>query len=77
MKVTMQHKISGTRDGVEWPERGEEIDLPADEAAALISQGSAVASKDAKKAEPDSGLTKAKATGRTRKATAKPSGETR
>lgn len=76
MKVTMQHKISGTRDGQEWPDRGEEIDLPSDEAEALISQGSAVASKDAKKDEPDSGLTKAKGP-RGRKATAEPSGEAR
>ncbi len=74
MKVTMQQKISGTRDGEEWPERGEEIDLPDDEAEALISQGAAVASKDAPKAAPDSGLTKAKGP-RGRKATAEPAGE--
>ena len=33
--------VSGTRDGVAWPKRGGEIDLPADEAQAMASQGQA------------------------------------
>lgn len=41
MKVRMRHKISGTRDGVEWPAPGGEIVLPDDEAVALCKQGMA------------------------------------
>lgn len=32
MKVRLLVSISGTRDGVLWPERGEVVDLPAAEA---------------------------------------------
>lgn len=46
MRVTMHHQISGTRDGAQWPARGEAIDLPDDEAAALIAQGAAVEADD-------------------------------
>ncbi len=35
--------MSGTRDGVDWPARGGECDLPAGEAADLIAAGYAVA----------------------------------
>lgn len=41
MQVRMKVKISGTRDGVEWPDRGEIVDLPDGEAVALLAQGSA------------------------------------
>lgn len=41
MRVRMRHKVSGTRDGVEWPAPGGEIVLPDDEAVALCSQGMA------------------------------------
>jgi len=38
-KVTMKFQISGTRDGLDWPAPGDTIDVPADEAAALVAQG--------------------------------------
>ena len=37
--IKMLANISGTRDGVEWPELGGTIDLPADEAEALAAAG--------------------------------------
>jgi hypothetical protein len=36
--VKMLAKINGTRNGLDWPDVGETIDLPADEAAQLIGQ---------------------------------------
>jgi hypothetical protein len=39
MKVTMIASITGTRDGQDWPAAGEDIDLPADEANALVEAG--------------------------------------
>lgn len=39
MKVRMVASISGTRDGVDWPQRGEVTDLPAAEAEHMIGQG--------------------------------------
>jgi hypothetical protein len=42
MRVRLLGDISGTRDGVNWPPRGSEIDLPDDEAAGLCGQGMAV-----------------------------------
>jgi hypothetical protein len=41
MKVTLIAEISGTRDGVEWPPPGSVVDLPDDEAVALLSSGAA------------------------------------
>ena len=35
-RVTMLARISGTRNGAEWPLVGEDIDVPAGEAADLI-----------------------------------------
>lgn len=35
--------ISGTRDGVEWPRRGEVVDVPAGEADVLFGAGMAEA----------------------------------
>lgn len=43
MIVTMKRQISGTRDGVDWPEPGGTIDVPDDEAATLIEIGAAEA----------------------------------
>lgn len=37
--IKMLANISGTRDGVEWPELGGTIDLPEDEAEALAAAG--------------------------------------
>lgn len=42
MKVTMRVRISGTRDGVDWPGIGESIDVPDAEGADLCAQGYAV-----------------------------------
>lgn len=39
MNVTMLRKVSGTRDGVDWPDPGESIDVPDEEAASLIMLG--------------------------------------
>lgn len=39
MRVRMKTKIGGYRDGAEWPEPGEYIDVPAHEAADLIANG--------------------------------------
>ena len=47
MKVTMIASITGTRDGQEWPAAGETIDLPADEANALVDAGLAEAASTA------------------------------
>ncbi|ALV45826.1 hypothetical protein MB46_10375 [Arthrobacter alpinus] len=41
-EVRMTSQISGTRDGVDWPAPGGTIDVPAEEAATLISHGLAV-----------------------------------
>lgn len=40
--VRLVGKISGTRDGKEWPAPGETIALPEDEANALLASGIAV-----------------------------------
>lgn len=37
MKVQMIAQMSGTRDGQDWPKPGEVIDLPGEEAAALLA----------------------------------------
>jgi hypothetical protein len=42
MRVLLTQKPSGTRDGLDWPEAGTEIDLPEAEARSLISGGVAV-----------------------------------
>ena len=38
-QVLMLVSISGTRDGQDWPARGELATLPADEAAAMTAAG--------------------------------------
>jgi len=47
MKIKMRVSITGTRDGQEWPAAGETIDLPADEANALVDAGLAEAASTA------------------------------
>lgn len=42
MKVRLTQQLQGARDGRDWPEPGTEVDLPDDEARALITGGSAV-----------------------------------
>lgn len=39
MKIQIVAQISGTRNGADWPAVGGVIDVPADEAAQLISTG--------------------------------------
>lgn len=46
MRVIMRAQISGTRDGQEWPARGQAIDLPDTEAADLLNAGLATPSDD-------------------------------
>ncbi|MFB7866994.1 hypothetical protein [Streptomyces sp. NPDC056069] len=41
MRVRMKVKISGTRDGAEWPDKGDTLDVPDDEAEQLIRYGAA------------------------------------
>ncbi|MFI9005099.1 hypothetical protein [Streptomyces sp. NPDC053541] len=60
MRVRMRVKISGTRDGAEWPDRGDTIDLPDDEAEQLIRYGGAEptepeAAEDTVDEDPDEG----------------------
>jgi hypothetical protein len=43
MKIRMLVDIAGTRNGVEWPPRGESIDLPEQEALDYIAAGLAEA----------------------------------
>ena len=37
MKIRMLADVSGTRNGKDWPKRGEVVDLPDDEAKDLIT----------------------------------------
>ena len=53
MKVTMLCKVSGTRDGQDWPDRGEVVDLPDDEAKATIAAGLAAPVVATAKEEPE------------------------
>lgn len=46
MRVQMNTKIGGFRDGVEWPAAGGVIDVPAHEAADLIANGYAKIEED-------------------------------
>ncbi|MER5892282.1 hypothetical protein [Streptomyces sp. NPDC001876] len=43
MRVRMKVTLSGTRDGVDWPPKGEHVDLPKDEAAHMVAAGLATA----------------------------------
>lgn len=46
MKIVMASKISGTRNGLDWPDPGTELELPDEEAADLVVSGAAVAADD-------------------------------
>ncbi len=39
MNIRMIGKVSGVRDGKSWPDAGETLDVPDDEAAALCASG--------------------------------------
>ena len=41
VRVTMLVKVSGTRNGVDWPDIGEDIVLPPEEAVSLIRSNNA------------------------------------
>lgn len=43
MRVKLLVNVSGTRDGVEWPARGSEVDLPEAEARDMVAAGLAAA----------------------------------
>lgn len=47
MRVVMRWKITGTRNGDDWPDAGESIDLPDAEAADLIAGGLATPAEKA------------------------------
>ncbi len=47
MKVRLKGDISGSRNGVAWPPRGEVVDLPDDEALVLLNNGMAEPATDA------------------------------
>ena len=47
MKVTMIVKLTGSHDGIDWPDVGEEVDLPEAEAVGLLGSGLARAVKSA------------------------------
>lgn len=55
MQIRMKTTVSGSRDGVPWPPRGETVELPDDEAAALCASGMAepVADDEVETAVPD------------------------
>lgn len=40
--VKMLTRVSGTRNGVDWPERGGTLEVSADEAGSLVALGLAV-----------------------------------
>ncbi|MEU9208545.1 hypothetical protein AB0D27_11465 [Streptomyces sp. NPDC048415] len=46
MKVRIKGDISGSRDGIPWPKRGETMELPDDEGTALCASGLAVPAAD-------------------------------
>ena len=46
MKVRMKGDVSGSRNGVPWPARGEVMELPDDEGAQLCASGLATPVKD-------------------------------
>jgi len=47
MRVVMRARISGTRNGDEWPAIGAEVDLPDTEAVDLLNAGLAAAVESA------------------------------
>lgn len=48
MKVKMKVEITGTRDGVEWPARGEELEVSDEEGRDLCASGVAEPVKEDK-----------------------------
>lgn len=50
--VKMLTRVSGTRNGKDWPERGGTLEVSADEAATLVAIGVAIA-EDVDGTEPE------------------------
>lgn len=46
MRIILIGEMSGTRDGQDWPPRGSTVDLPDDEAVALLHGGMAKPADD-------------------------------
>jgi hypothetical protein len=72
----MLHEISGLREGLRWPGRGETIELPDDEAKQHIAAGSAEPVEDEAATQPEP-VVDAKPEPETATATAKGTPETR
>jgi len=53
MKVRMVARITGLRNGVEWPAPGEEMDLPDNEAETMLEVGAVELVKVAKAEKPE------------------------
>lgn len=52
MRVRLAQPMSGTRNGVPWPEVGSTVDLPEDEARGMLESGHATAVNDRDKPGP-------------------------
>jgi hypothetical protein len=48
MKVRLIANITGTRNGLDWPGYGSVVNLPEDEARAMVLAGSAITEEDDK-----------------------------
>lgn len=51
MRVKLLIELSGARDGAPWPARGEEVELPDEEAALMCANGYAEPVASRRKAE--------------------------
>lgn len=52
MRIRMTVTLPGTRNGQPWPDKGQSIDVPDDEAEQLIRYGAATAEPDTGDDEP-------------------------
>ena len=69
MRIRMKQTISGTRNGEEWPARGEIADIPTGEAQHLVASGIAEEVTDTEGQEPQVETAAAPATAEKRPAT--------
>lgn len=69
MRIRMKQTISGTRNGQEWPARGEIADIPTGEAQHLVASGIAEEVTDTEGQEPQVETATAPATAEKRPAT--------
>lgn len=61
--VRMKSKISGTRDGSDWPAPGETLEVPEEEAAQLVAGGIAVIDAEPETADAPTGEVETATTG--------------